>query len=77
MSDRISVIRSLSEDAASLLRFFHDNVWASIRYVHHQGYGDAATELVTAGLIETLNGVYVLTSSKKTNLVSLTESKLR
>ena len=58
----------MSKDAEALLRFFYDNVWASIRYVHHQGYANEIRELIDASLVEEYEDIYVLASQKKTDL---------
>jgi hypothetical protein len=63
------VDKSLSEDAKHLARFFFDNIFASIRYVHHQGYGPAAQELLNTGFIEQHDGLYIMSSRTKTELL--------
>ena len=50
----------MSKDAETLLRFFNDNVWASIRYVHHMGYGAEANELIGLGLLQETVDVYII-----------------
>jgi hypothetical protein len=58
----------LSDEAKQLYRWFNDNIFGGIRYIHHQGFGEAAQQLKRAGLIEEQGDLYIIASKKKTEL---------
>jgi hypothetical protein len=68
MTFTTGVQSSLTPEEEQLARWFFDNIFASIRYVHHQGFDLAADTLVKTGFIERHGDLYVLASQKKTEL---------
>jgi hypothetical protein len=66
--DQPEVKKPLTKDAERLFRFFYDNLFASIRYVHHQGYGAEARELLDAGLIREVGDTYIIQPKAETDL---------